>query len=140
MLPPPMKAIFASNRTRRKRIDAGVRVIIGDTCTGNDANMSSRPSSSGSAATRKLLQQYRARIDNARVYDVAVVSALEHATKLSQRLDNRVLFKRADQQSVYSFKLRGAYNRMSQLTPAHRPLGAVTPPAGNPAPGVPLAT
>src|SRR3546814_13916235 len=100
---------------------------------------SSRPSFSGSAATRKLLQQYRARIDNARVYDVAVVSALEHATKLSQRLDNRVLFNREDQQSVYSFKLRGAYNRIAQLTPAQRALGVVTASAGNHAPGYALA-
>lgn len=101
--------------------------------------MSSRPSSSRSAATRKLLQQYRARIDNARVYDVAVVSALEHATKLSVRIDNRVLFKREDQQSVYSFKLRGAYNKISQLTPAQRARGVVTASAGNHAQGVALA-
>src|SRR3546814_9708988 len=121
MLPPPMNAMFAAIRTSRKRIYAGVRVMIGDTVTRNDANVSSRPSSSGSAATRKLLQQYRARIDNARVYDVAVVSAPEHATKLSQRLDNRVLFKREDQQSVYSFKLRGAYKdrKSTRLNSSH---------------------
>jgi threonine dehydratase len=70
--------------------------------------------------TTRLLESYRARIEAARVYDVAVISALEDARKLSQRLDNRVLFKREDQQSVHSFKLRGAYNRIVQLSAAER--------------------
>ncbi|WP_093289240.1 threonine ammonia-lyase, biosynthetic [Solimonas aquatica] len=86
-----------------------------------------------------MLQQYRARIEAARVYDVATVSALEIAPKLSARLDNRVLFKREDQQSVYSFKLRGAYNKIAQLTPEQRARGVVTASAGNHAQGVALA-
>lgn len=101
--------------------------------------MSSRSSPSGSATVRKLLEQYRARIERARVYDVAVVSALEDAVKLSQRLDNRVLLKREDQQSVYSFKLRGAYNKIAQLSPEQRARGVVTASAGNHAQGVALA-
>ncbi|MGH8446642.1 MAG: threonine ammonia-lyase, biosynthetic [Solimonas sp.] len=86
-----------------------------------------------------MLEQYRLRIENARVYDVAQVTALEDAAKLSARLDNRVLFKREDQQSVYSFKLRGAYNKIVQLTPEQRARGVVTASAGNHAQGVALA-
>ncbi len=89
--------------------------------------------------TARLLESYRARIEAAKVYDVAVVSALEEARKLSQRLDNRVLLKREDQQSVHSFKLRGAYNRIAQLSAAERARGVITASAGNHAQGVALA-
>ena len=62
------------------------------------------PDSPSSPESReRLLRQYRARIEQARVYDVAVVTALEEAPKLSARLGNRLLLKREDQQSVYSF-------------------------------------
>jgi threonine dehydratase len=63
---------------------------------------------------------YLQKILTAKVYDVAVESALELAPTLSRRLGNRVLLKREDQQSVFSFKLRGAYNKM-----AHRPAPSV---------------
>ncbi|OYU42722.1 MAG: hypothetical protein CFE44_22430, partial [Burkholderiales bacterium PBB4] len=59
---------------------------------------------------------YLKRILTARVYDVATESALEPALLLSKRLHNTVLLKREDQQPVRSFKLRGAYNKMSQLS------------------------
>ena len=59
---------------------------------------------------------YLKKILTARVYDVAVESALEPARNLSRRLHNKVLLKREDQQAVFSFKLRGAYNKMAQLT------------------------
>lgn len=55
------------------------------------------------------------RILRARVYDVAIESPLDPAPNLSRRLDNTVLLKREDLQPVFSFKLRGAYNRMAQL-------------------------
>ena len=87
----------------------------------------------------RLLRQYRARIEQARVYDVAVVSALDEAPKLSARLRNRVLLKREDQQSVYSFKLRGAYNKIVRLPEAQRARGVVCASAGNHAQGVALA-
>ena len=58
---------------------------------------------------------YLERILNARVYDVAQESPLEYAPNLSKRLDNKLLLKREDMQSVFSFKLRGAYNKMAQL-------------------------
>ena len=60
---------------------------------------------------------YLPRILNARVYDVAVESDLDIAKNLSRRLHNKVLLKREDQQPVFSFKLRGAYNKMANLTP-----------------------
>lgn len=91
------------------------------------------------AQTRRLLAQYQGRLRDARVYDVAEVTALEPAAKLSARLNNTVLLKREDQQPVHSFKLRGAYNKMAQLTPAQREAGVITASAGNHAQGVALA-
>ena len=80
-----------------------------------------------------------ARIRAARVYDVAHESALDPAPLLSTRLGQSVLLKREDQQAVFSFKLRGAYNRMVQLDPAQRARGVVAASAGNHAQGVALA-
>jgi threonine dehydratase len=60
---------------------------------------------------------YLERILNARVYDVAQETPLDLAPILSRRLGNRLLLKREDLQSVFSFKLRGAYNKMAQLPP-----------------------
>ena len=71
---------------------------------------------------KKLLgpADYLKKILTAKVYDVAVESPLEPAKVLSRRLHNKVLLKREDQQAVFSFKLRGAYNKMAQLSPAER--------------------
>ncbi|HJW05926.1 MAG TPA: threonine ammonia-lyase, biosynthetic [Rhodanobacter sp.] len=80
-----------------------------------------------------------AQIRAARVYEVAQVSALEPAPLLGERLGRPVLLKREDQQSVFSFKLRGAYNRMLQLDAAQRARGVVAASAGNHAQGVALA-
>ncbi len=82
---------------------------------------------------------YLQKILTAKVYDVAVESPLDEATTLSRRLGNRVLLKREDQQSVFSFKLRGAYNRMANLTDAERAKGVIAASAGNHAQGVALA-
>jgi threonine dehydratase len=82
---------------------------------------------------------YLQRILNARVYDVAIESPLELASVLSARLGNRVLLKREDQQPVFSFKLRGAYNKMVRLPPAQRARGVIAASAGNHAQGVALA-
>jgi threonine dehydratase len=73
------------------------------------------------------------------VYDVAVESPLELAGTLSARVGNRVLLKREDQQPVFSFKLRGAYNMMVRLAPERRARGVVAASAGNHAQGVALA-
>jgi threonine dehydratase len=82
---------------------------------------------------------YLERILNARVYDVAVETPLEPAPNLSARVGNRVLLKREDMQPVFSFKLRGAYNKMVHLTPAQRRRGVIAASAGNHAQGVALA-
>jgi len=84
-------------------------------------------------------QEYLRRILNARVYDVAVETPLEEAPQLSARLGNRVLLKREDLQPVFSFKLRGAYNRMAHLAPAQRARGVIAASAGNHAQGVALS-
>src|SRR5438132_2882816 len=84
-------------------------------------------------------QDYLRRVLNARVYDVAIESALDHAPALSDRLANRVLLKREDLQPVFSFKLRGAYNRMLRLESAERRRGVIAASAGNHAQGVALA-
>jgi threonine dehydratase len=82
---------------------------------------------------------YLQKILTAKVYDVAIESPLELAPTLSRRLRNRVLLKREDQQPVFSFKLRGAYNKMANLTPAARARGVIAASAGNHAQGVALA-
>ncbi|MGH6628048.1 MAG: threonine ammonia-lyase, biosynthetic [Burkholderiaceae bacterium] len=82
---------------------------------------------------------YLKKILTARVYDVAVESALEPARNLSRRLHNKVLLKREDQQPVFSFKLRGAYNKMAQLTPEQLQKGVICASAGNHAQGVAMS-
>ncbi len=74
-----------------------------------------------------------------RVYDVATESPLEKAAQLSARLNNKLLLKREDAQSVFSFKLRGAYNKMAQLSEEALARGVVCASAGNHAQGVALA-
>jgi len=83
---------------------------------------------------------YLEAIKQARVYDVAIETPLELAPKLSSRLDNEVLIKREDLQPVFSFKLRGAYNKIAQLTEAERKSGVICASAGNHAQGVALAS
>ena len=82
---------------------------------------------------------YLERILNASVYDVAVETPLELAPNLSRRLNNRVLLKREDMQPVFSFKLRGAYNKMVKLPAAALKRGVIAASAGNHAQGVALA-
>ncbi len=79
------------------------------------------------------------RIERASVYEVAAKSPLELAAKLSRRLDNQVFLKREDTQQVFSFKLRGAYNKIRQLSEDDRSRGVITASAGNHAQGVALA-
>jgi len=82
---------------------------------------------------------YLQRILNARVYDVAIESPLDEAPQLSARLGTRVLLKREDLQPVFSFKLRGAYNKMVNLPAAALRRGVIAASAGNHAQGVALA-
>ncbi|PKO84675.1 MAG: threonine ammonia-lyase, biosynthetic [Betaproteobacteria bacterium HGW-Betaproteobacteria-11] len=82
---------------------------------------------------------YLEKILNARVYDVAIETPLELAPNLSARTDNRILLKREDMQPVFSFKLRGAYNKIVHLSPEQRSRGVICASAGNHAQGVALA-
>ncbi|MDT8452508.1 MAG: threonine ammonia-lyase, biosynthetic [Gammaproteobacteria bacterium] len=86
-----------------------------------------------------MTKKYIERILAARVYDVAIETPLEPAKLLSKRLDNTVLMKREDMQSVFSFKLRGAYNCIYQLTQRKEVKGVIAASAGNHAQGVALA-
>ena len=89
----------------------------------------------------KLLQpaDYLKKILTARVYDVAVESDLMVARNLGRRLHNQVLLKREDQQPVFSFKLRGAYNKMVQLRAEQLQRGVICASAGNHAQGVAMS-
>ena len=82
---------------------------------------------------------YLQRILNAKVYDVAIETALTPAKSLSKRIGNKVLLKREDDQPVFSFKLRGAYNKMAHLSPEARAKGVICASAGNHAQGVALS-
>ena len=86
-----------------------------------------------------MINDYLERILKARVYDVAIETPLEHAARLSRRLSNRVLLKREDLQPVFTFKLRGAYNKIAHLSATAVQRGVICASAGNHAQGVALA-
>ncbi len=86
-----------------------------------------------------MLNDYLKKILAARVYDVAIESPLHIAPFLSERSGNQIWLKREDQQPVYSFKLRGAYNKIVQLTDEEKAKGVITASAGNHAQGVALS-
>lgn len=86
-----------------------------------------------------MTKNYKKRVEQASVYDVAVKTPLERAAGLSKRLNNEVWIKREDLQPVYSFKLRGAYNKIAHLSDAEKEKGVITASAGNHAQGVALA-
>ncbi|GLK87408.1 threonine ammonia-lyase, biosynthetic [Pseudomonas turukhanskensis] len=86
-----------------------------------------------------MLEQYVKKTLTSRVYDVAVETPLQPARQLSERTGNQILLKREDLQPVYSFKIRGAYNKLAQLSPEELARGMVTASAGNHAQGLALA-
>jgi threonine dehydratase len=86
-----------------------------------------------------LTKGYLERILKARVYDVAIETPLDLAPGLSKRLGNRLLIKREDLQPIFSFKLRGAYNKMAGLSRKRLARGVIAASAGNHAQGVALA-
>ena len=86
-----------------------------------------------------MKQEYLKRILSARVYDVAIESPLTRSVAISESLANNILLKREDLQPVFSFKLRGAYNKMAHLTVAELKRGVICASAGNHAQGVALA-
>ncbi|HBS41407.1 MAG TPA: threonine ammonia-lyase, biosynthetic [Oceanospirillales bacterium] len=86
-----------------------------------------------------MLNDYLKRILAAQVYDVAQETPLHQATFLSERLGNQIWLKREDKQPVYSFKIRGAYNKVMQLTDEEKACGVIAASAGNHAQGLALA-
>ena len=86
-----------------------------------------------------IFASYIEDIENCKVYDVASVTALQSASYLSNRLNQRIFLKREDQQPVFSFKLRGAYNKIAQLSDKEKRAGIVAASAGNHAQGVAMA-
>ena len=85
------------------------------------------------------MTDYLQRVLRARVYDVARETPLDFAPNLSRRLNNSIWLKREDLQPVFSFKLRGAYNRMSKLSADELARGVIASSAGNHAQGVALS-
>jgi len=97
------------------------------------------PANSSPASPSTDTDDYLVRILNAQVYDVAIESSLDFAANLSGRIGNRIYLKREDTQPVFSFKLRGAYNKMAKLTPDQLARGVICASAGNHAQGVALS-
>jgi threonine dehydratase len=90
-------------------------------------------------AQQSLLEHYVKKILAAPVYELAVRTPLQAAPALSAALGNQILLKREDLQPTFSFKIRGAYNKLVQLSPEQKARGVVTASAGNHAQGVALA-
>jgi len=86
-----------------------------------------------------MIHKYIERILRAKVYDVALETPLDFAKTLSSKMDNKIYLKREDLQSVFSFKLRGAYNKIASLSGAERKQGVIAASAGNHAQGVALS-
>jgi threonine dehydratase len=88
-----------------------------------------------------MFDEYKKLIEEAgkRIYTVAIRTSLDHAPQLSERHNNRIWLKREDQQPVFSYKLRGAYNMIAALSEDERKRGVITASAGNHAQGVALA-
>ena len=97
------------------------------------------PTGCAKSTWRRTPLEYVRKVLTARVYDVAIESPLERAPRLSERLGANVYLKREDAQPVFSFKLRGAFNKMARLDPAARGRGVICSSAGNHAQGVALA-
>jgi threonine dehydratase len=105
-----------------------------------DAEAGTAPIAASLSKTAKTIAgHYLRKILTARVYDVAIESPLEPAKNLSRRLNNHVFLKREDCQPVFSFKLRGAYNKMAHLAPEALQRGVICASAGNHAQGVALS-
>jgi threonine dehydratase len=98
-----------------------------------------RPRQAASPKGQRIAADYLKRVLTARVYDVARETPLDAARNLSRRVGNTVLLKREDQQPVFSFKLRGAYNKMVHLSPEQLAAGVICASAGNHAQGVALS-
>lgn len=86
-----------------------------------------------------MLEKYVKNILTAPVYDVAIETPLQPAVRLSEELANTILLKREDLQPVFSFKIRGAYNKIARLTDEEKARGVITASAGNHAQGLAIS-
>ncbi|RQO55461.1 threonine ammonia-lyase, biosynthetic [Paucibacter sp. KBW04] len=107
--------------------------------TTNKSTDSAKPASGSQPSLIPKGDSYLQRILNARVYEIARETSLTPAKNLAKRLGNKVLLKREDEQAVFSFKLRGAYNKMANLSAEQLGKGVICASAGNHAQGVALS-
>ncbi|KAJ3062394.1 hypothetical protein HDU98_001736 [Podochytrium sp. JEL0797] len=123
-----------TSASKRKRDESGVsqQAIVANPWKNNQVADTSTPPPNGGPDYLKMIL-------TANVYDVAIETPLQHAHNLSNKTKNTVLLKREDLQPVFSFKLRGAYNRMQQLSDQEKEAGVIACSAGNHAQGVALA-
>jgi threonine dehydratase len=134
----PRESGLAAPKREECRREGGARPPKREECRregGYDRPVNEHAPAGGSSGP-SLLDALLRRILTSRVYDVARDTPLDPAPRLSARLSNRVHLKREDLQSVFSFKVRGAYNRMAHLSAAERGRGVITASAGNHAQGV----
>ena len=133
------------HKTARRPATQAVQALAATTATVRKAAaspkkaLSTQPAPAALNKSKLTPADYLKKILTARVYDVAVESNLEPAKNLSLRLKNTVLLKREDQQPVFSFKLRGAYNKMAHLSAAQLKKGVICASAGNHAQGVAMS-
>jgi threonine dehydratase len=138
-MPPARKA--AASKNAKPQAGQTVSKTAGKTASKaavkpQKANKAVAKPSSASPVTSLTAQDYLRKILTSRVYDVAIETPLEPARNLSRRLGHQVFLKREDKQPVFSFKLRGAYNKMAQLSPKALAKGVICASAGNHAQGV----
>ena len=134
-------AFFVARAAGKRRVWCGAAKPSGDSqMAGTRRSLAPKKNSKTAAAPGALtLADYLQKILTARVYDVARETALQPARGLSRRLGNQVLLKREDSQPVFSFKLRGAYNKMAHLSAEQLQRGVICASAGNHAQGVALS-
>ncbi|CAM9276467.1 unnamed protein product [Ascophyllum nodosum] len=120
-------------------IDRQSAVEVVSTHKGGDVEVSALAKGATLATRKKPVNGYLNKVLNARVYDVAIDTPLQRAVNMSNDLGNNVFLKREDLQPVHSFKLRGAYNKMTSLPRCALERGVVACSAGNHAQGVALS-
>src|SRR5262245_1863033 len=137
--PPKATAGPVSAAAVRARFHAQVRGRTNRSIRPPEHFVRRRPRPAARYDLLRVSEDYVRKILDARVYDVAEQTPLDEMTRLGGRLGRAVLLKREDLQPVFSFKIRGAYNRIARLTDAERRAGVICASAGNHAQGVALS-
>eukprot|EP00128_Syssomonas_multiformis_P009052 Colp12_sorted_trinity150504_noHs@9445 len=118
-------------------MDGNLRRVV--SCGDPPTTKVNAPSKTWEPEDAKLQDDYLRLILTARVYDVAIETPLQPASVLSSKIGNKIWLKREDLQPVFSFKIRGAYNKIAHLTQEQKANGIIACSAGNHAQGVALA-